>query len=164
MLMLYASNLNKYGTNKWLFTTSRYGTSILSNLAYSGQVIDLAGNTSGSETRTILKDTVAPTLPSLVSPTSGTYLNTGTALLRRGTSTDTGVGLSGYIRQVSTGSAFTTIYLSGNTSNTGINIFTMPDNIYYRRAQGVDLNGNTGVWSSGWIFTVDTTLPTITFT
>ena len=40
----------------------------------------------------------------------------------------------------------------------------MPDNIYYRRAQGVDLNGNTGVWSSGWIFTVDTTLPTITFT
>ena len=91
-------------------------------------------------------------------------MNTGTALLRRGTSTDTGVGLSGYAWQVSTGAAFTSIYLSGSTANTGINIFTMPDNIYYRRAQGVDLNGNTGIWSSGWIFTVDTTLPTITFT
>ena len=43
---LYYSNLAKYGTNKWLFTTVRSGTAILSNIAYSGQVIDLAGNSS----------------------------------------------------------------------------------------------------------------------
>ena len=43
---LYHSNLAKYDTTKWLFTTSRSGTSILSNIAYSGQVIDLATNSS----------------------------------------------------------------------------------------------------------------------
>ena len=43
---LYYANLAKYDVNKWLFTTARSGTSILSNIAYSGQAIDLAGNMS----------------------------------------------------------------------------------------------------------------------
>ena len=44
--MLYHSNLAKYATNKWLFTTARSGTSITNNISYSGQAIDSAGNTS----------------------------------------------------------------------------------------------------------------------
>ena len=75
-------------------------------------MIDLAGNSSGSETRIILKDTLPPTTPTLVSPLSGIYLSGTTPSLAWTTATDTGVGLSGYIWQVSTGSTFASIYAS----------------------------------------------------
>jgi hypothetical protein len=54
--------------------------------------------------------------------------------------------------------------MSGSTANTGLNVLALADNTYYRRAQGIDLNGNTGTWSSPWMFTIDTTLPTLAFT
>ena len=111
-----------------------------------------------------MKDTLPPTLPSLLSPISGVYLNTGTAPLRWSASTETGVGFSGYVRQLSTGVAFTTIYMSGVTLNTGLNILALPDTIYYRRVLASDLNNNTGSRTNGQSFVVDTTLPTIIFT
>ena len=48
---LYYANLNKYAPNKWMFTTIRSG--LTTTLIYSGQAFDLAGNSSGSETRMI---------------------------------------------------------------------------------------------------------------
>ena len=64
-------------------------------------------------------DTIAPTIPILLSPISGAIV-TGTVNLLRSGVVDTGVGMSGYIYQISTGSAFTTFITSGFTSNTGI--------------------------------------------
>ena len=146
-----------YTTNACEITGLTYTTTI--NIQF--RVRDIAGNLGTGASQTYLYDATPPSISTLQSPISGTYLNTGTAQLRWSTSTDTGVGLSGYIRQMSTGVNFSTIYMSGNASTTGINILALPDNTYYRRIYAYDRLNSTGGRSSGESFTVDTILPTI---
>ena len=78
--------------------------------------------------------------------------------------TDIGIaGLTGYRWQVSTGSAFATIYLSGttNTSTTGIAISSLPENNYYRRTNAYDALSNTSARSTGRAFVIDYTNPIV---
>lgn len=87
--MLYRSNLSKTITNTWSFITNR--TNVNGSFSYSGWAQDVLGYTGVSSSRTINIDTLAPNIPSLVSPASGAYLATGTAQLRRNISADNGI-------------------------------------------------------------------------
>ncbi len=55
---LYNSNLTKYDTNRWTFTTNR--NNLDTSFSYSGRVKDLAGGATGTETRTITIDSIPP--------------------------------------------------------------------------------------------------------
>ena len=83
---------------------------------------------TGSETTgityTITLDTTAPTAPVLTSPINGN-LATGGFALTWNTSTDTGVGLSGYYYFISTGSAFATLSKTGFVTGTTASIVNM---------------------------------------
>ena len=69
-MMLYNSNLNNYDTGQWNFTVIQTG--LLPNIVsrYTGYANDLSTNASITG-RSIGWDTIAPTIPILISPTSG---------------------------------------------------------------------------------------------
>lgn len=89
-------------------------------------------------------DNILPSIPILLSPTSGTTLTTGNVSLLRSGAIDTGAGISGYIYQVSTGVSFTTFTTSGSTTATGITLNGLNSATYYRRVYAIDNAGNTG--------------------
>lgn len=57
---LYNSNLTKYDTSTWTFTTNR--NNLDTSFSYSGQVKDLAGGMTGTTTRSITIDSVPPSI------------------------------------------------------------------------------------------------------
>ncbi|MEI7478593.1 MAG: hypothetical protein WCJ81_09290 [bacterium] len=61
-----------------MFTTIRSG--LTSTIIYSGRAQDLAGNSSGSENRTLQYSPGTIPTPQLLSPINGTYTNTGKLL------------------------------------------------------------------------------------
>ncbi|MFZ2912556.1 MAG: LamG domain-containing protein, partial [Candidatus Absconditicoccaceae bacterium] len=65
---------------------------------------------------------------------------------------------SGYIWQLSTDS-FSSVYLSGTTTNTGINISSLPQDTYQWRVVSIDKLNQTGTRSTTYSFTVDTIPP-----
>jgi len=134
------------------------------SFTYSGRAQDLAGNSSGSETRTLQGDGLPPTVPTLVAPISGAYLNNTTPALQWTTAIDTGIGMSGYVRQISTVNNFASILLSGNTITTGITSSALANGTFYRRVKSYDKAMNSGNRSTVWSFMVDTNTPTIVFT
>lgn len=157
--MLSQSNLERVGEN-WTFITNR--TNINGSFSYSGWAQDTVNNTGISETRNIDIDNLAPNIPILLSPADNTYLTTGTAQLRRNVVTDNGVaGVSGYQRQVSMQSDFSSIYMSGKANTGGVNILSLTENGYYRRANAYDTLGNTSARSTGQVFLIDYTSPNI---
>jgi len=92
--MLYYSTLNKT-TSGWTFITNR--SNLNGSFSYSGWAEDVLGYSGVSSSRTINIDSLAPNIPTLLAPTSGAYLTTGSAQLRRSAVTDNGIaGLSGY--------------------------------------------------------------------
>jgi len=73
-------------------------------------------------------------------------------------------GTSGYLRQISTGNTFSLIYMSGTTSSTGINVLSLNNDRYYRRIAAIDKARNTGLWTAGQSFVIDTLGPNLVFT
>lgn len=82
---------------------------------------------------------------------SGTFVG-NTIQLDRTTSTDTGVGLSGYYYQLSQTNTFTSITTSGRSVGTTVNVNGLQPTTYYRRVQAVDSLGNTSTRSTGTMF------------
>ncbi|MCX6824833.1 MAG: right-handed parallel beta-helix repeat-containing protein, partial [candidate division SR1 bacterium] len=115
-------------------------------------IIFRVANTYGSlgtgATGTYLYDNTGPSIPSLLSPSSGQVLSTGTVNLLRSGSVDTGIGLSGYIWQISTGNAFAVIMNSGSIFTSGVTVDGLTDNRYYWRVYAYDRFENTGAWST----------------
>jgi hypothetical protein len=93
----------------------------------------------------------------LISPVDTYTTNTGYIQLRRWTSTDVWVWLSGYIRQLSTDN-FASVYFSWFTSSTWVNITWLSDNTYYRRIYSIDNLWQTWL-SSTWTFNIDSVAP-----
>jgi len=122
---------------------------------------DALSNITTNISDTIIYDTAGPIAPSLISPTDNSAHNTWTVQLRWSTGFDAWVGISGYMRQVSTDN-FSSIYLSWNTNNTWINISALPQNTYQRRVHAHDSLGNMWARSSWRNFVVDLTVPTLT--
>ena len=157
--MLYYSNLTKTVTNNWSFTTNR--TNINGAFSYSGWARDILGYTGVSTSRTINIDSLAPNIPTLLSPTSGQALSTGNIQLRRSLVNDNGIaGMTGYKWQVSTNN-FASIYMSGAITTGGVDVLGFPENIYYRRTNAYDVMGNVSTWSNVQQFFVDYTPPTV---
>ncbi|MCX6823315.1 MAG: right-handed parallel beta-helix repeat-containing protein [candidate division SR1 bacterium] len=150
---LYNSNLNKDDTDKWSFTISQ---SVLNDgiFRYTGFVNDLADNSIATG-RNINRDATGPSAPILLAPTSGTETNSGTVNFLRSGSTDLGIGVSGYMYQVSTGAGFTSLITSGFTTTTGISLTNLADEIYYRRVSAIDILGNASGRSNIWNFVVN---------
>ena len=139
------------------------GTIEGSNIIYM-RTKDALGNTSPDYTGAIYLDISGPTAPSLLSPTSGTYLSTGNISLLWSTGIDLGIGMSGYTYRISTGSTFSPVFTSGSVLTTGRTITGLADNTYYWRVYSYDNLNTSGARSNSLAFTVDKTQPTITFT
>ncbi len=171
-----AANVTITEANPQNFTYYLYnGTALINSTTFTGQsnainftglpdgiyyynvtAVDKAGNTNTSETRTIILDSIAPTIQP-VSPTDtpGSYLNR-TFLRVNVTGTDANL-INITIRLYNSTSLI-------NTSTTGApnfaNFTGLPDGIYYYNATAYDAAGN----SNGTItynFTIDTTKPSI---
>ncbi|MCX6824161.1 MAG: right-handed parallel beta-helix repeat-containing protein [candidate division SR1 bacterium] len=99
-------------------------------------------------------DTTAPSTPILVSPSSGTMFSTGSVQLIWSAAMDTGIGIGGYIYQVSTDLGFSTIINSGTQTTTGISLNNLTNGTYYRRIAAYDNAGNTGTRSTIWNFNI----------
>jgi len=76
-----------------------------------------AGTTTGGIT-TYLYDNIAPTISDLVSPTTGQTFSIGNITLIWNPAIDSGIGISGYVYQVSTGASFDTFVTSGIVHST----------------------------------------------
>ena len=98
-------------------------------------------------------DTIAPTIPTLSTPTDNSVISTSSWDFSRNAATDTG-GISGYLYQVSIDSWFTNLAFSGASTTTGVSLTGFIDGIYYRRVAAYDTASNTGLWSSWWNFTI----------
>ena len=109
-------------------------------------------------------DSLPPSIPAPLLPSSGSYLNTGTITLMRGTGIDSGAGMSGYVYQISTGSTFTSFIKSGTVLSTGATVTGLTENTYYRRVYAYDVLGNTGTRSTTTPFNIDMTIPIVVFT
>jgi len=72
---------------------------------------------------------------------------------------DTGIGLSGYRYELSTGSNFTPTLFSGFTTSTTVQKTGLSDGTYYRRVYSIDIFNNSGSRSTG-TFGVNSTTPT----
>ena len=89
----------------------------------------------------------------LVSPSSGQIINTGNwNFTRSGGYIDTNAGVTGYYFQISTGSTFNSILLSGFITTTGIGATNLPNGVYYWRVlwqtnSGLSLTGGSPIQS-----------------
>ncbi len=119
---------------------------------------DKAGNAStiANIWRFNLDDTIAPSVPQLVSPDDGGYSNDGRLVWR--SSTDDLTGVSYYVVDYSTDPTFA-IKDSGTTVDTEFIIPDLQEATYYWRVYAVDGAGNRSGYSSVWSFSVDTVPP-----
>ena len=115
---------------------------------------DCLGNASSNISDTIILDTTAPTIVTLISPTSTATIHTWNVSLIRSTATDAGIGVSGYVYQVATDAWFSSIVYSGVTTSTVKDIPWLTNQTYYRRVRSFDTLLNSWSWSSVSNFTV----------
>ena len=105
-------------------------------------------------------DTTPPTIPTLISPISGSIFITWMITFLRSWSIDTGAWLSGYLYQVSADAWFTNSIYSWMSITTGISLTGMLNGIYYRRVLAYDAIGNTWARSAPWNMVISSSLPT----
>ena len=139
------SNVSTWITFSWWITTGKIIIQLYDPVNYFATHFQ----------RTTSIDTVSPSIPTLVSPASGTLIDTWTVNLLRSGAIDTGGWISGYFYQVSTWLSFTTFITSGFTTNTGIILPNLTDGTYYRQVAAIDTLGNTGGRSSTWNFVIN---------
>jgi hypothetical protein len=98
-----------------------------------------------SVAKQITLDTTAPTQAQLIQPLNGESIINNTIFSRTG-SIDTGVGMSGYMIEISTGSTFATIAYTWHivypTHTRTIQSWTINNGTYYRRIKAFDKLGN----------------------
>ncbi len=122
---------------------------------------DNAGNTSGwSVVRSLVVDTVAPTVPTLLAPSDGALLATSTPSLDWADSTDVN-GIQDYDAEVSADAAFTppAEWTAAVVASTAVSA-PLGDAEHFWRARSRDNAGNVSDWSVVASFIVDTAAPT----
>ena len=135
---------------------------------------DTAGNVSVTADRNFKVDNTAPSVSSLIAPSNGAILGTGTFLLDWSDATDAGSGVAYYEYQaatdptvsngVLTNPIYKTINNQGPLSESQVQASGSPDGTYYWQVRATDKVGNVGNWSDVGIVTVDTAAPTASFT
>jgi len=158
---MYTTGTVRY-TASWSDTACRKSWLNLSgNLNIRFSVKDLAGNTTTWATGVYLHDITGPLQITGLIPSDETIFDTGTINFSRSGTSDTGIGLSGYYRQISSGTDFSTLLMSGYVSDTvtGFQLTELNDALYIWRVYGYDKFNNTGIWSDTGTFTIDTTPP-----
>jgi hypothetical protein len=143
--------------------TSAYTTAALADGTYYWRVraVDGVGNSSAwTAARYFTVDTIAPTMPQLLSPASGALTNDTTPDLDWADVSDT-TGVT-YSLQVSTVSTFssTVVNVTGLTTS-AYTTAVLAAGTKYWRVKAIDGAGNDSGWSSAWNFTIDTTAPTL---
>jgi len=141
--------------------TATYNTTYceVTNLTYTSdinirfRIQDIAGNIWTWSTWTYVYDATASSTPTLLTPSNGTWLYTGNTTISWSTSTDAGIGLSGYYYQIATDAWFTSITNSWTTSSTSLLVSNLSYGTYYRRVYSFDKFNNTWSWSTTWNFT-----------
>ena len=134
------------------------------------RAVDAAGNTSAwSDVWKITIDTTAPTVPTNVSPTDGSFRTTATQTFIDWTTETDPNGPVTYFYQSSNsnnlnpdGSFIAPVYSSGVLSASQILTPGTPAGIYFWHVRSQDALGNKSAWSTPWKVTVDNTAPIIT--
>ena len=131
--------------------------------------IDSFGNQTQIGDSLFRIDTLAPTIPSLVTPSNAGETNATTIFLDWTDSLDSTSGLQKYHLQVDTGGTFTSGSMAADSDRYASSDTTMSlgENTYYWRVVAYDNATNTSAYSTIQTFVVDQTAPviqTITFT
>ncbi|MEW5691780.1 MAG: hypothetical protein AB1765_00625 [Candidatus Hydrogenedentota bacterium] len=119
--------------------------------------IDDAGNTSVSNTRTILIDTIIPPKPTIISPANNTETRAQPVYFDWTDIIDTTSGLNRYHIQIEI-SGVVVVDSDVTTSDTSI---TLNEETYYWRVVAIDDAGNTSGYTDSSLVIIDRTAPVI---
>ncbi len=110
-----------------------------------------------NQTWTVLIDTTAPSLVSLLSPPNNSYLGESTVNFIWNSANDNLSGVDHYLLQYANDFVFTTPVDTEITDT--ICTIVLQDTIYYWRVRAVDKATNQSNWSEVWSFEIDTQEP-----
>ncbi len=120
---------------------------------------DTIGNLLRSiETWSVLIDTTAPSVVSLISPSDGAYLNNNIIDLTWHKSVDNLSGVDHYILQYTQDITFSSGVIETTLVDTAFSVVLF-DTTYYWRVKARDQATNESAWSSIWSFEIDTHVP-----
>ncbi len=110
-------------------------------------------------TFTVIRDTIAPTVPILSSPANGAHINDTLPVFFWRKSCDGNSGVHYYTLVYASDSLFTDP-ITVNITDTTYQMPVRPvDSIWYWRVRATDEVGNQSAWSAVWSFEVDTRVP-----
>ena len=120
---------------------------------------DSANNARNSnETWTVVIDTTAPSLVSLISPANNSYLNSSNVSFVWLRADDNVSGVKHYTLQYALNSAFTQGLVETTWVDTTFNT-TLSDTTYYWRVKATDNANNEGAFCATWQFEIDSQMP-----
>jgi len=102
-------------------------------------------------------DCTPPAVPTLISPTNGSYTSNITPELNWDPSTDA----VSYTVEYADNSGFTSSIVVTGITDTNYTMPTLAENTWYWHVKAIDLATNESAYSSDWSFTVDTTPPAV---
>ncbi len=113
-----------------------------------------AGFSAWTQGEDFFVDVSAPSVPIILSDD----VDADSVVLDWSSSTDSGVGLSGYVVQYADNSDFVNAFENTSTSSE-LSLDGLGDGVYYWRVKSFDGNGNDSAWSDESSFIVDTIAP-----
>ncbi len=141
-------------------TANTYDTLNLGEDDYYWRVMayDLSGNEGPFSVDSFGVDLTDPSVPVLILPSNGAYLNNSTINFVWHESTDNLSGIEDYILQYSLDNSFTSGVVENILIDTTFTV-ALSDTIWYWRVKARDKAANEGAWSSVWSFEIDTEAP-----
>jgi hypothetical protein len=132
-------------------------TTALANGTYYWRVraVDVAGNASAwTSARYFRVDTVAPPVPSLISPANGAHTKDSTPFLDWSTVTD--ASPVHYMLQVDNHADFSSLVFGSSSVSSSSHTLTaaLANGTYYWRVKAVDAAGNASAWTASRYFVV----------
>ncbi|MCG2827229.1 MAG: hypothetical protein L6265_11625, partial [Thermoplasmatales archaeon] len=143
-----------FGTYVGNFTLTADGTYYIQYRA-----VDNAGNVEGTNTTMIKIDKTSPPVPTLISPSNDTWINTSTPTFNWSSVIDATSGLANYTVEVDNNMNFSSPEYTATVAANSTTASVLADGIYYWRVRAVDNASNVGDWSEIWIIKIDTQKP-----